>query len=296
MQGSLALHKGSVFVGRYEKTAHVTVHSLDGHPLAGGFSFRDEAVGRSSVSGLSVDDDRRIWVADAPAARVRTFTLFGAEVGEFCDSEGERASPRDLLGQLGVPVDVCADGDADEERVLVASAGRRRYALSLYDVTGRLQRSLRPVGDPDALFHGIEGIALLGKYAYAAESAARQVQVFRDAEFHFAFSVPSRKGPFEPTAVAPLEDGRMLVTVRGRASALLLVDGAGRLLETLACSGSAEGELENPSDVVVEEHGADRETRLAVIDRDGNRVQVFNLEGRCYGAFLEGGAASAGSH
>ena len=81
MQGSLAMHKGSLFVGRYEKTAHVAVFDLGGHRLAGGFSFCDEAIGRSSASGLSVDEDRRIWIADEPAGRVRTFTLFGAEVG-----------------------------------------------------------------------------------------------------------------------------------------------------------------------------------------------------------------------
>jgi hypothetical protein len=37
--------------------------------------------------------------------------------------------------------------------------------------------------------------------------------------------------------------------------------------------------------VAVEAGGLDASTRLAVVDRDGERVQVFTVEGRCYGAF-----------
>ena len=290
MQGSLALHKGSLFVGQYEKTAHVTVHDLDGHRLPGGFSFRDEAAGRSSVSGISVDEDRRIWIADAPAGVVRTFTLFGAEVGAMGES-----SSRERPGSLGTPVDVCAEGDADEGHLLIASGGERRYGLNLFDGAGGVSRTLRSLGEPEARYGGLAGVSLRERFAYAAEVLAQRVQVFRDGEFHFAFSVPSRQGAFEPTAVAPLADRRMVLAVRGQASAVLLVDSAGRLLACLAEAGIGEGRVANPSDVVVQEGVDDRATRVFVIDRDGVRVQVFNLEGRCYGSFLEGDAASSGS-
>jgi len=292
MQGSLALHKGTLFVGRYEKTAHVTVYDLDGHRLPGGFSFRDEAVGRSSVSGISVDEDRRIWIADAPGGRVRRFTLFGAEVGVL--GRGEPSS-QERPGSLGRPVDICAEGDADEGRLLVASGGERRYGLHLFDGAGGFSRALRALGDPDARFQGLAGASLCERFAYTAEVQAQRIQVFRDGEFHFAFSVPCRQGAFEPTAVAPLRDRRMVLAVRGPASALLLVDSAGQLLGCLAEAGIGEGRVENPSDVVVQEGAEDRETQVLVIDRDGFRVQVFNLEGRCYGSFLEGDVASSGS-
>lgn len=295
MQGSLAMHKGSLFVGRYEKTAHVAVFDLGGHRLAGGFSFCDEAIGRSSASGLSVDEDRRIWIADEPAGRVRTFTLFGAEVGGLGGSVEAEGAGSDRLGVLGAPVDVAFRGDGDEGTLLVAGGGERRHALSQYDQDGKLLRSLRSEGNPMGRFRALAGVSSLGAFVYAAECGAGRVQVFRDGEFHFLFSVATRKGSFEPTAVAPLADGRMLVTTRGAASALLLVDGSGRLLSQLAEAGSGEGRVENPSDVVIEETGEDCSTRLAVIDRDGERVQVFDLEGRCFGAFLEGGAASTGS-
>ena len=41
-------------------------------------------------------------------------------------------------------------------------------------------------------------------------------------------------------------------------------------------------------DVVVERGESDRAARVVVIDKDGERVQVFTLEGRSYGAFAEG--------
>ena len=77
----------------------------------------------------------------------------------------------------------------------------------------------------------------------------------------------------------------------GDASALLLVDPAGRVMRVLAREPLGpgdleEGSIEQPGDVVVAPGADDGETRVAAIDRDGERVQVFSLEGRCYGAFL----------
>jgi hypothetical protein len=89
-------------------------------------------------------------------------------------------------------------------------------------------------------------------------------------------------------AVAPLADGRLVLAVGGGKSALLLCDATGHLLRVLARGGSDEGAVFHPSDVVVAEDEDDRRTRVAVIDRDGDRVQMFTLEGRCYGAFAEG--------
>ena len=49
MQGSLALHRGVLYVGRHEKTAHVSTWDLDGTSRGAGFSFRDPALGRASA-------------------------------------------------------------------------------------------------------------------------------------------------------------------------------------------------------------------------------------------------------
>ena len=74
---------------------------------------------------------------------------------------------------------------------------------------------------------------------------------------------------------------------RGPASALLLCDASGRILRVLATEGAGAGCVDQPGDVVVEEGDRDATSRVVVIDREGERVQVFTLEGRCYGSFAE---------
>ena len=44
---------------------------------------------------------------------------------------------------------------------------------------------------------------------------------------------------------------------------------------------------DDPDQFPENEAGRDRETRILSLDLDGERVQVFTLEGRCYGAFQE---------
>ena len=128
MSGSLCLKNGILYVGRQAKTATVASYDLDGHPLDTCCRFRDEVVGRSSVLGLAVDDDHRIWVADGPSACVRAFTLFGQEVAAV---GGDEPQSLDVRGRIGTPVDVVASGVDDDLELLVASAGRRRHALQI---------------------------------------------------------------------------------------------------------------------------------------------------------------------
>ena len=188
-------------------------------------------------------------------------------------------------------MDVAVEGDSDHLKIVVASGGERRHALQVFGGSGRLVQSLRPGGDPKARFRGISGVALCGRTIAVAETLAGRVQVFRDGDFHFSFAPPDADLPgrrFEPTAVAVLEDGRFVVAHRGAVSGVSLFDGAGRRVRILAAAGEQEGEVLDPTDLAVERRppGApDRSTRLAAIDRDGERVQVFTLEGRCYGAF-----------
>jgi len=286
--GSLAIHRGALYVGTSAKTARVQAFDFDGAPLEAGFTFIDRALGRSSASGLAVDDDRHVWVADAAAQRVRLFTLFGAEIG------GLGVGPEDLApelvpdraGEVRAPVDVAVEGDSDGVKVVVASGGERRHAVQVFGGSGALHSSLRPEGDPSKRFRGVAGIGLSGRTLAVAEAGAGRVQVFRDLEFHFAFSLRGAGGaPFEPTAVAPLPGGRFVVAHRGAGGGVELFDGSGRQQLTLARAGSLEGEVDEPSDLAVEAAASDRTTRVFVIDADGLRVQVFTLEGLCLGSF-----------
>ncbi len=285
MHGSVSLHDGVLWVGRHEKTAHVAAFDLDGRPLGRRFSFRNSELDRAAVSGLVVDQDHRIWVADTPSGKLLGFNLFGRQLasiggGEWTEDEGK---------SLTEPVDVDLFGEVDDSLLVVASGGRRRHAVRLFSPTGELVLSLRPLGDPRGKFFGVRGVAALGRLIFVAEASAERVQVFRDGDFHFAFrcSVPGF-GP-RPVATAPLADGRLVVAVRGdgdkEESGLLLYDQSGHFLNVLAHSGRDDGRICEPDGLAVLDAGRDRESRLFVIDCDGERVQVFNLEGNCYGAF-----------
>jgi hypothetical protein len=291
-QGSLALRAGVLYVGRHEKTAHVRPYDLDGRPLGPGFSFRGPHGEPCTLGGLDVDDDHHLWVADSALGCVRTFSVFGREVASFGSNEpvapGRTGRENDVRGALCSPVDVTVVGEGAEASLVVASGGWRRHAVQRFHLDGGWIGSLRPEGNPMGRFHGVRRVSVRGPMTYVCEARAGRVQVFRDGEFHFLFRLPVRAaGRFEPVAVAALEGGRMVLATGGSHSGLFLLDGAGRLLRVLAESGLEAGQVYEPADVAVEEGGSERETRLAVVDRDADRVQVFTLEGQCYGALDE---------
>ena len=280
MQGSLSLQHGVLYVGRHEASAHVRPYDLDGVPLSAGFSFRGPSRAPVELAGFAVDPDHQVWIADAAEAAVWRFTLFGREVGRWTASANG-----DAPGSFGRLVDLDVEERDGRLECLVASGGWRRHAVQLFDGDGRLLTSLRSEGDPQSNFHGVSRVARDGARTYVCEAHAGRVQVFRSGGFEFLFRLAGRgKALLEPVALAPLEDGRMLVACGGDESCLVLVDRAGRVERRLATAGEGPGEVLDPTDVVVELGRAEAATRVAVIDRSAERVQVFTLEGRCQGA------------
>ncbi len=283
--GSLCLAGNVLYVGRQAKTAWVTSYDLDGRLLKLHFRFRDPRTGRSSAAGLAVDADHRIWVADSAAERLRSFTLFGREIVTL---GGDSLDGEDRAGSIGTPVDVLTLGRDEDLEIVVASAGERRHAVQYLNVEHGRSRSLRPLGDPDESFQGVVRLAFHDPYLWICERRARRIQVFRGGEFHYAFRIPLARGGFaEPAGLAPLEDGRVAVAVCGETSGVLLVDRSGRVLDVLAEGGEEGGKVFEPCAVVLERGTTDRRARVAVLDRGGDRIQLFNLEGRCYGSFAE---------
>lgn len=279
--GALCLRSGVLYVSRCDQTGYVRPYDLDGRALSEGFAFRGESGAPWNVGGIDVDADHQIWIGDRHANRIAGFSLFGREVTSVVGAARERDDARGSLREI---VDVAVSGDEDDEHLVVASGGSRRHALQVFELTGRCVESLRPQGDPRALFHGLSRVAAHGRWLYVCERGAGRVQVFRDREFHFAFSVPVARGRFEPVAIAGLAEGRMLIATGDVNSALLLVDSAGRLLRVVAEAGALEAQVLDLVDVVVEQHEPESRARVAVLDQDAERVQVFSLAGRCHGA------------
>lgn len=287
MQGSLAIHHGVLWVGREEKTAYARPFDLDGRALGPGFSFRDPQCGRACASGLALDGDHRLWVADGPAGKVRGFNVMGREVATLGPAPDPAA---DVRGWIGRPVDVACDASEEESQLVVASIGHRRHALQRFTPEGRLIGSLRPGGDPKGRFHELRGVTTAGPFTWASEGGAGRIQVFRNDEHHYHLVPgPLPRGGFAPSAVAPVGDGRLVLAYGAPPGAegggVLLVEPGGRVLLVLAGPGRDEGSVLEPNDLALFPGPDDRHTRVAVIDLDGERVQVFNLEGRCYGAF-----------
>lgn len=281
MHGGLALAPGLLHVGLSAKTAEVRVFDLEGRLLRAPVRFKDERTGRSAIGGLALDGDRRLWVVDAAAGRLRTFSAFGRAAGSLeLGVPAEERAPV-LLGRVWRPVDVEVQGTSEAGWLALAGAGEQRHAVQLFTLEGEFLAALRSHGDGAREFRGVTALAARGDELFVVEGAGRTVQVFRAREFHYAFRLAARGGEVhEPCALAPLADGRLLVLCRAPGEALFLLEPSGRVL---ACLATAEGEhaLVEAVDVAFDE----LERRVYVLDLAGLRVQVFTLEGQALGSF-----------
>jgi hypothetical protein len=284
MSGRLAAHGGVVWVARERRAGGVRAFDFDGRPVADEFVVQPLRATRTTIVGLAVDADRRLFLVDSSARSVRRFNAFGVEQEEVLRCESEL---HDSLERLAAPVDVAVDGIEGDERVVVACGGERRHALKIHDRDCRLLQSLRPLGDPMGVFHHLGRVGARGRWVVALERAKDRVQVFRDGEFHYAFGVPvDRRAPAALVAIEPLEDGGFVAALRGPRGSHLLRLGRAGALESVLAEGEA---IEDPVDLVVEEGGTTPRTRVIVLDKEGSRVAVHTLEGRMLGEFLEDG-------
>jgi len=282
MHGGLVLARGLLQVGFSAKTAEVRVFDLEGRLLRPPVRFKDERTGRSAIGGLALDGDRRLWVVDAAAGRLRTLSAFGREAGalDLTVASEERAPL--LLGRVWGPVDVEVHGTSEAGWLALAGGGEQRHAVQVFTLEGAFLAALRSHGDGARAFRGVVALAARGPYLWVLEGAGRTVQVFREREFHFAFQLTTRTGETcEPRALAPLADGRLLLLTRAPEEALFLLEPSGRVLARL----DAAGTLLEPLDVAWDESGR----RVYVLDLGGLRVQVLNLEGRVLGTFATNG-------
>lgn len=284
MNGSLALRGGILHVARHARTAEIRLYDFDGGRIAPGFDFAGENGGRASADGIAVDADMRVWVADRASAAVRSFTVFGTELARL-PAHARIAG----VAAIADPCSVAISGVEGDTRIWVASRGVRRHACVQFDRAGNLVHALRSMGDPETQFRDVVRLSVSGRFALACESGSGLVQMFRDGEFHFALRVPRPRGARAdplPRAALALSDGRCVVATGGEGTgAVHVFDANGRLVSTLAVEGRDTGSVFEPTDLALVESSSDRRSRLAVIDCDGDRVQVFTLEGVCYGAF-----------
>lgn len=290
MPTSLALRHGVLWIARSVKLTRFAPFDVNGRRLGPGFTIDGTDGAGTEIRAITVDEDRRIWAADAVSGSLRAFTAFGVEVaGIRGDAEPESDRPQ----AFGDPAGIASQGVEAGARLLLSRRGGRRHALLLVDAARGSSVSLRPQGDPQGTFSGLQGVALTERLAFACERGKRSVQVFRDGEFHYRISMPATKPSgilLEPCSVAALADGRAVVACRGgEGGAVLLFDAGGSFLRCLAEGGEGgadpSGDVERLSGVAVHEGASDRASLVLVLDHDGDRVQAFSLNGACLGSF-----------
>ena len=286
MQGSLCQAGGVLYVGRHAKSASVTAFDLDGRLLQGIAEYRDDATGRSSASGVCVDADHRLWVADGPGGCVRGFTLFGKQIAHLGVESDVDQAQADRRGVLGTPVDVLATGEDEEMVLVVASEGIRRHAVQVLDPEGGRTLSLRPLGDPHGRFQGVCALAARGTTdLLVLESGVPRIQVFRGGNFHYSIPVDPGEHGGRPRALTITPEGHAAVAFGGGSAGVWVFDDGGHVLQQVAQSGNEEGQVEDPCGLAVMPRDGAQPARVFVLDRYGDRVQVFTLDGTCYGAF-----------
>lgn len=279
MRARLCSAGGVLYVLREERGPQLRPFDWDGRPLADGFAIPAAEGSACDPRALAIDGDKRLWIADRGACALRAFSLFGVEVARCAGAPGRT----DAAGGFEELSALAAHGVEDELVLAAGLAGERRHALAWLGPQCALRTSLRPLGDPQERFRGLCDLAFAGRLLYACEERAARIQVFREGEFHY--TLPA--GGLRPRAIAPLADGRVLVAQEAPPSMLVLLESDGSLARTLAAQGSDEGLVNGPCSIAVEEGEDERHTRVAVLDEGGERVQVFALDGRCFGTFPE---------
>jgi hypothetical protein len=296
---SLALRHGVVWTCRSEGVARLAPHDLGGRRIGPGFSISAVPGRRLDVRGIAIDEDRRIWAADAGSGSVRAFTAFGAECGGIAARDGPDRPRKGRHPARPAAFDeaagIAAQGVESDLRLLVSRRGEDRHALLLVDPRSGSWRSFRSGGDPSETFSSPAGVALAGRMAFVCEAGRGRIQAFRDGEFHYPITWPIAWRPggdaqarFEPQSVAATPDGRTVVAGRVAGEGVVLHFDAGGSFVRRIDGDLASGEDavdEDVCGVVVEEGGSERQSTVLVLDRGGSRVLAFTLDGACQGAF-----------
>jgi hypothetical protein len=316
--GAIGLANGVLYVAHTARRTHVQAFDWDGHALAPAFAPRGNGGESICASALAVDCDRRLWLLDAPGERALAFTLHGRACGEIRSQSGVRPAtldlhledardrPAGLWGAASLAArDTFDDSGLGESQIWIGCRPRRRHALQAFDLSGQWLASLSSEGRRGQFFDGLSSLSWSRQRLWVAETGAARLQVF-DArlEHHASFALASHRGErLRPTALCALETGGCVVAARGECEHLLLLDRHGKVERELATSGrprTSDGQrssdLQHVVGLVAESQPGRSLGRVAVLDLDGERVQVFSLEGRCQGALpaLPGNLAQPG--
>jgi ABC-type Fe3+ transport system permease subunit/DNA-binding beta-propeller fold protein YncE len=249
---------GRVFV--VDKTARIQRFSPDG---AYETLWRMPEYDFGKPTGLCVDRQNRVWVADTHYARVIAFDRDGRELFRF-GSRGEGP------GQFIFPTHVALDRDG---YIYVGEYGGddriSKFSPDRVFVTAFADKSSGPgwVERPTALHFDDQDVL------WVADACHHRICRFdRSGRFLSAFGAPG-DAPDQfnyPYGLALHPDGSLVIADRGN-NRLAGYDRAGRFLRLWGSPGRAKGQLQQPWSVAVGVDG-----RVYCLDSWNNRVQVID--------------------
>ncbi len=176
-------------------------------------------------------------------------------------------------------------GDEMVKPVAAAAAADRLYvvdekknALFLYDLSGKLIKSVGRSGNQQGAFNSPRGIAVgpSGK-VYVADTGNSRVEIFdRDGNFVYAFGEKgSEPGKLKnPESVAVGSDGRIYVSDTGN-NRIQVFTNEGILLFLFGRYGKDPGLLNNPTRIAV-----DPSDNVFILDRNNERMQKFDASAK----------------
>lgn len=231
--------------------------------------WRLPAWDNGTPTGITLDDDGNLWVADTHYGQILVYSDDGALLRRF----GEQAGTGEVLpGQLIFPTDVALDGKGN---AYVTEYGVRVRVLK-FTVEGEFLEEWNPI-DPET---GDEVLMRPMAIVYEADrddfliadtAHHRLVRMAPDGEIvEFIGHEGSGPGEFNyPYDVALESDGSILVCEWGNGRVQRLAPD-GSPLESWGHQGRGLGELWTPWGVTVRGDGA-----LVVADTENHRLQVF---------------------
>ncbi len=218
--------------------------------------------------GLSVDPDGNLWATDVALHQVIKLSPDGRVLLTL----GTRGEPGDDGQHFNRPTQV---GFARDGTILVAD-GYRNTRIARFSADGQFLGQWGTPGKGPGQFNTPHGIAIdAAGQVYVADRQNDRVQVFApDGKLLAIWSSPQIGRPY---GVAVLGHNRFAIADGGEQpqsgpdrSALVIVDGAGRVIERIGRFGNQDGQFRMAHHLAADAQGA-----IYVVDITGQRVQKF---------------------
>ncbi len=236
-------------------------------------------LGRLSGIGVPVAvafaDSGRLVVGDLRDGRVFTVAETGGDIREFGSG----------VGEFGRPVDLALD--PDDGSVWVADG--ERHLVAQYAQTGQLLRTLGGFGSAEGLFDHPVALAVTATALYVVDQNNSRIQVFdKDGGFSYcidsALSEVAECNFFTSFVFGGCPEVRRFdagIFVRGDRifvvdsylGAVYVMGSNGAVVAAVGALGDGRGQMRNPTDVVVDDHG-----RMFVVAAGNARVEMFGLD------------------